>query len=248
MRTARMRRIARAVLGMALLVAGGCLTAPKSRPYREPPPPDIKTTRIDYVDTDAFDTLLETALTTQDPVILIQTAHQKPDWGGRLNGWIAAWNLGGKVDAANDRRTLRFQLGLSPVTVDAGSIREFRLLITDLMDRVEVLARDSSAWWAEERTRNRRVALLKPYNIRFNLDSDKNIQIIFFNGRYFEYYRDFMQGITGPEPEEPQGWVRGYTCSQCKAKREAASNDAAQSEMRGIVPAVRRMTQVDEKK
>jgi hypothetical protein len=246
MRTARMRRIARAVLGMTLLVAGGCLTAPRNRPYREPPPADIKTTRIDYVDTDAFDTLLETALTTQDPVILIQTTHQKPDWGGRLNGWIAAWNLGGKVDAANDRRTLRFQLGLSPVTVDAGSIREFRLLITDLMDRVEVLARDSSAWWAEERTRNRRVALLKPYNIRFNLDSDKNIQIIFFNGRYSEYYRDFMQGITGPEPEEPQGWVRGYTCSQCKAKREAASNDAAQSEVRGIVPAVRRMTRVDE--
>jgi len=236
-----MRKIVHAALRLGLLAVASC--SMPTRPYGEPPPPDIKATRIDYVDFDAFDALLESALTRQDPAIIIQTTHQKPDWGGRLNGWIAAWNMGGKVDIAQEKRKLRFQLGVSTVKVDADSIREFRLLISGFMDRVDFLARDTSAWWAEERTRNRRAALLKPYNIRFNLDEDKHIQIIFFNGRYAEYYHDYINGVALPDPDEPQGWVRGYTCSQCKPKRESSAGAGVP----GAVPAVRRLMHGDEK-
>src|SRR5439155_1407439 len=84
--------------------------------------------------------------------------------GGPPDAWLAAWNRGGKVGPAADGRKAR---GQAPVTVNADTIREFRLLVDDLMGRVETLAKTSSAWYAEERTRSRRVALLKPYNLRF---------------------------------------------------------------------------------
>jgi outer membrane lipoprotein-sorting protein len=214
----------RAGILLVILLTAGCAARDTTRPYREPPPANIKAERVNYVDSDAFDVVLETALTNQEPVILIQTSHQKPDWGGRLNGWIAAWNAGGKVDAGKEKRTVRFQLGIPSVTVDGESIREFRLLITGLMDRVESMAKDTSVWWAEEKTRNRRIALLKPYNLRFHQDENQNIQLIFFNGRYAPYYRDFMRTLARVESnEESQEWVRGYTCSHCQARRDAAS-------------------------
>ena len=48
-----------AFLAMAFMT--GCIGRDALRPYREPPPTDIKPTRIDYVDGDAFDALFETA-------------------------------------------------------------------------------------------------------------------------------------------------------------------------------------------
>ena len=62
------------------------------------------------MDADGFDSLLESALVNQDPAIIIQTHATKPDWGDRLNAWIAAWNMGGKVTGG----TVRMQ---APVTV-----------------------------------------------------------------------------------------------------------------------------------
>src|SRR5262245_63007530 len=88
------------LVSLALLpLVGSCSVTREARaPLPSPAPPTaITPTRIDYVDTDAFDVLLENALIHQDPAIVIQTAHAKPEWGDRLNAWIAAWNLAGRA-------------------------------------------------------------------------------------------------------------------------------------------------------
>jgi hypothetical protein len=209
------------LLVAAAWTASGCRTPKETRPYRDPPPADVAATRLTYVDTDAFDALLESALTNQDPVIIIQTDRAKPDWDGRLNAWIAAWNRGGRVATA-DGAKVRMQAPFVPgVKVDGDSLREFRLLVEGVMDRIEERARERAAWWAEERTRARRVELLRPYNLRFHLGTDDTIQIILFNGRYAEYHPGFVQGIARPDPENGEEWERGFSCSQCK---EAAKN------------------------
>jgi hypothetical protein len=214
---------------LTMVLAIGCIGRDAARPYRDAPPADIKPTRIDYVDGDAFDALFETALTNQDPVIVIQTTDQKPQWSGRLNGWIAAWNMGGKVEVERDKRKTRFQVGIPSVQVDADSIREFRLLVDDLMGRVEQLAKETSGWWTEERVRKSRIALLKPYSLRFNQDEDKNIQLIFFNGRYAERFGEWMRTVARADGDaESSKWSRVVTCSQCKAKRDANADRANQ--------------------
>ena len=152
-------------------------------------------------------------LKNADPVILIQTETTKPDWGARLNAWIAAWDRGGK-SAEGAPRTAR---GQSPLSINGESIREFRLLVDDLMGKVETLADKGSAWWAEERTRSRRVALLKPYSLCFHQGEDKNIQLIFFHGAYAAQYRDFMARLAGGDVAE--GWARTVECSRCRKAR-----------------------------
>jgi hypothetical protein len=191
----------------------GCRNARNTRNYVEPPPRDIKPTVIEYVEQDAFDLLFENALINQDPVILIQTNTARPDWGARLNAWIAAWNRGGLV-VAEPRVKARMQA--PTITVNGETLREFRLLIDDLMNRVESLARLGTSWWTEERTQNGRIALLKPYNLRFHLNSDGNIQLIFFNGRYARYYERFIEAMGMQETDEPSSWSRDIKCSHCK--------------------------------
>jgi hypothetical protein len=215
------RKLFAGLLPLALLVPlaalSSCKTAAPGRPYREPPPPDLKATTIDYTETDAFDALFESALTNQDPAIVVRTTYEKPDWGPRLNAWIAAWNRGGTVAP---KRTARMQAPLlGGVPVDGDSIREFRLLIEGLMDRVENLADKESAWWAEERTRSRRVALLKPYNLRFHQDEDRHIQLIFFNGNYADSYPQFLLSVAVPDTQETVQWSRTFECSHCKRRR-----------------------------
>ena len=196
-----------AALGLATAVA--CRLRDDTRPQVEPPPPGIRPTRIDYVDTGAFDGLFESALTNQDPAILIQTAERKPDWGGRLNAWIAAWNKGGRVQAGPAPGSARGQI--PSVTVDGDSLRELRMLVDDFIDRVDTRAKERSAWWAEEKVRARRVDLLRPYNLRFHADDAGTIQIIFFNGRYANQYREFMRGVGADAGED---WDRCITCSR----------------------------------
>jgi hypothetical protein len=202
------------------LVAGltavlGCRN-PDTRPYRDPPPPEMKTTVLDYVDSDGFDALFESALVNQDPVITIRTGCEKPDWTGRLNAWIAAWNRGGTVD---EKVTTRGQSPLPTLPkMDVESIRELRLLVNGLMDRVEELAKSGASWWQEERVRTRRVALLRPYNLRFHLDADGKIQLIFFNGRYSGHYTQFVQSLT--QSNDAVAWTRVIECSACKHFRE----------------------------
>lgn len=202
-----------AVAGTSLV---SCRNNPEPRPYIQPPPDNITPTTLDYVDSDAFDSLLESALVTEDPVILIRTYHQKPDWNGRLNAWIAAWNMGGKVSG----RIVRGQAPLPGIVVDGESIREFRLLVDDLMNRVENAARNTSSWWVEERTRSRRVTLLRPYSLRFHMAEDQNIQLIFFNGKYAQFYPQLVQTMTDAEMMENPSWSRSVECSMCKNRRE----------------------------
>jgi hypothetical protein len=210
------------VLVTPLLLAVGCIPQPQVRPQREPapPPPPPRPTRIDYVDADAFDILLESTLVNQDPVIVIQTQHTEPDWGSRLNAWIAAWNRGGPPRSG---AAFRMQAPAIPnVKVDGDTIREFRLLIESLMDRIDEKVREGSAWYAEERVRNRRVALLKPYNLRFHMDEDGLIQVILFHGRYAGYYPDFVRALG--ESEDGGEWRRGFTCSYCKPRAHQGGN------------------------
>lgn len=210
------------LLVLLVATAAGC-HQPGPRTAPEPPPPGIKTTDIVYVDTDAFDQLFESALVNQDPVIVVHTGRTKPDWDGRLNAWIAAWNRGGPVGSGG--RTARGQIPL-PVNLDEGTVRELRGLAGDLLGRVETLARDGTSWWAEEQIRSRVIGLLKPYDMRFHLDEKGTINLVFFNGKYASYYPDFIQSLTGAGEDEPKEWVRTFRCSRCRASREKAPAEA----------------------
>jgi hypothetical protein len=211
------------LLTPALFALLSCRNVPDVRPYREPPPANLSRTNLDYADTDAFDALFESALVNQDPVIVIRTGQEKPEWEGRLNAWIAAWNRGGKVETATSGQQVRGQAPLPKVVVDGESIREFRFLVEGFMDRVENLARTGSAWWAEERVRNRHVALLRPYNLHFHLAEDRTILLIFFNGRYPSEYRAALPAIADTiGDDEAHGRARAFTCSRCKTTNRAA--------------------------
>jgi hypothetical protein len=213
----------RAVPPFALVFAltVGChQTAPRTTPDTPPPPPpNLQPTNIDYVDTDAFDTLFESALVNQDPVIVVHTGRRKPDWEGRLNAWVAAWNQGGAPGAP---RTVRGQIPIPNVKVDEGTLRELRFLAHGLLDRVDVAAREGKTWWAEEQVRSRRVALLKPYDLRFHIGEKGDIDLVLFNGKYAAYYPDFVKLLTGaaPDEDEPHEWARTLRCSRCRAARE----------------------------
>jgi hypothetical protein len=220
MREIQRRRWLIWVVSLFCLPVLSCRNSRNVRTYHAPPPPDIKPTVLIYVESDAFDELFETALVNQDPAILIQTETSRPDWGPRLNAWIAAWNQGGRV-VDEPRRRFRMQAplgGLTPSIVNSDTVREFRLLIDDLMTRAEDLARRSSSWWAEERTRRRRIELLKPYSLRFHLDQDQKIQLLFFNGRYARYYQEVLAAMAMHSTEDAEGWSRAMTCSRCKIK------------------------------
>ncbi len=216
------------LVSFVVLGALGCANRRQARVPVAPPPPDVTPTRIAYADTDAFDAVLESALVNQDPVIVIQTQNEKPDWGGRLNAWIAAWNRGGRVDTG---ATFRMQ---APFRVDGDTIREFRLLIEGLMNRIEDRVRERSAWWAQEKIRERRVELLRPYNLRFHLGEDGFIQVILFNGRYAQYHRRFVRSIADEDPGDE--WERGYTCSHCRNAARQAARTEEESQPRSAAP------------
>lgn len=211
------RPIALCSVPALLLGVLACSTPNETRPYKEQPPPSIKPVVVAYTDTDGFDSLLESSLLNMEPAILIQTENEKPNWNGRLNAWIAAWNKGGVVEAPERRPRVRMQSPIPSVVIDGNSIREFRLLIDDLMNRVDGLASEGSAWWKVDKVQRARVAMLKPYNLRFHIDAANHIQIILFNGQYPEEHRAFMQSIARPEDEESGQALRPFACSRCPA-------------------------------
>lgn len=216
----RLRCKFKVMLYLFCLTTLSCRSNRYIRTYQPPPPPDLRPTVLQYVETDAFDQLFETALTSQDPLVEIQTGVEQPDWGPRLNAWIAAWNEGGKVVEQPHRRS-RMQAPLDalvPTVVDGGSVREFRLLIGDMLTHAEDLARRGSSWWTEERIRRHRVELLRPYSLRFHLDENSKIQLVFFNGKYARYYREMMESMSMKAEEDEDGWSRMATCSREKCK------------------------------
>ncbi len=213
-------------LGAALSAMPGCTNPPPTRSERpdttaavSPKPAAVRPTVLDYADSEAFDALFESALVNRDPAILVRTGFARPDWGGRLNAWIAAWNAGGRSPA----RTARGQAplpGIPGAGLNAETIREFRLLVNGLMDRVEDLAKTTSAWWSEERVRARRVGLLKPYNLRFHRGEDGNILLIFFHGDHAGHYPAFIEALTSAA-DAPDTWARTVECSACRHARTA---------------------------
>lgn len=198
------------LLVAVLLGVGGCRTT-NPIPDREAPLPDLAPTVIDYVDGDGFDSVFETALVNQDPAIRVRSGRQSADWGPRLNAWIAAWNRSGRGRSKTAR-------GQAPkVTIDGESIREFRLLVEGLLDRIEDAGQTGSSWYRDQRERSRRVALLKPYNLRFHKAEDGTIDLIFFHGSYSAYYPRFIQKLMGTEATPADEWARTVECSECVA-------------------------------
>lgn len=150
-------------------------------------PIPFRSTEIDYVDADGFDAIFETALVNRDAVIIVRTPNELPDWSGRLNAWIAAWNMGKSSDA----RRFRGQIPGIP-NIDGDTLRELRLLINSVIDRADDAAKNSVNWFREERVRSRRVELLKPYNLRFHMHTDGKIHLIFFHGDYADRYQQYV--------------------------------------------------------
>ena len=201
-----------ALIALLPFVPAGCHYFSQTSNKADPAAmPDITPTRLDYVDTDGFDAVLENALVNQDPVIVVRTEKSKPDWDGRLNAWIASWNRGG----SGRPRAVRGQAGLAKAALDKDTLRELRLLINGLLDRVEETAQTGSTWYADHRDRSRRVALLKPYSLRFHMDDEDLICLVFFHGNYAPYFPHFMQTLTESRAMEGEEWSRDVDCSRC---------------------------------
>lgn len=197
--------------GLAVLVSlAGCqmYRSGKAAPLADTMP-DLTPAYVDYTDTEGFDAVFESHLVAQDPAIIIRTEFSRPEWGSRLNAWIAAWNQGGRARP----RTIRGQVGLS--RLDGESLRELRLLIDSLLGRVEAAAVTGSAWYANERERARRVALLKPYSLRFHRDGEGPIQLVFFHGAYASYYPRFLRSLMKGQESSFEEWARAIECSMC---------------------------------
>jgi hypothetical protein len=206
-------------LGLAVLAwMAGCHSMSWIKSNKPAAEPDLTPTAVDYVDSDAFDGVFESALVNQDAVILVNTGHESPDWGPRLNAWIAAWNAGGH---SRPKQIARGQAptALPKVVIDGDSIREFRLLVDSLIGRIEEVAQGGSAWYRDQRQRSRRVGLLKPYNLRFHKAEDSTVQLIFFHERNAKYYPGFVKKLTGGEEVADGEWARTVECSECKAVR-----------------------------
>ena len=206
-----------ALVGLSLLLPASCTFFSRSTSKTQPAElPDITPTQIDYVDTDGFDAVLENAFVNQDPVIVVRTGRERPDWDGRLNAWIAAWNRGG----SGRPRAVRGQAGLAKAALDKDTLHELRLLINSLLDRAEEVAQTGSTWWADQRERSRRIAVLKPYSLRFHMDDEGLIRLVFFHGQYATYYPRFMQTLTESHETQAEEWTRGVECSRCSRIKE----------------------------
>lgn len=215
------------LLSLFLVLVASCRSMP---PMRDTPEawPDLTPTQVEYVDGDGFDALLENALVNQDPVIVVRTGRDRPDWGPRLNAWIAAWNLNGGSSRKQPRRAsagpdlepkVRGQAALGRAPIDGESIRELRLLVNGLLDRAEDLATSGASWWVEERARSRRIALLKPYSLRFHMDDEEIIQLVLFHGSYSSYYPRYVQQLTRGSKGGEEKWTRAVECSHCRGSR-----------------------------
>jgi hypothetical protein len=202
-----------ALVALSLFVPVGCRTFLQS-PDKSAAMPDITPTRLDYVDTDGFDAVLENALVNQDPVVVVRTGRTQPDWDGRLNAWIAAWNRG-----SNRPRAVRGQAGLANAALDKDTLHELRLLINGLLDRAEEAAQAGSTWWSDHREQSRRIAVLKPYSLHFHKDDEGLIQLVFFHGHYASYYPRFVQTLTESAGMESGEWTRSVDCSHCSRRK-----------------------------
>jgi hypothetical protein len=203
---------------LSLLAGAGCETMRQARKVAPAAAPaEFRSTEIDYVDSDAFDLVFETALVKRDAAITIRTPNERPDWTGRLNAWIAAWNMGKGADGRRVRGQFPF------AGIDGEALREFRLLVNSVVDRADDAAKISVNWFREERTRAYRVELLKPYSLRFHMHADGKIHIIFFHGDYVADYQRFLSTLT--DCDDSETWSRTIIgISRCKKNAEVVQN------------------------
>lgn len=203
--------------GLALIALLGCQTYLASKKAAVPELTDLSPVYVDYTDTDGFDAQFEASLVGRSPVVIVRTETTRPDWEGRLNAWIAAWNQGGR----SRERKMRGQSPIGKLPLDSDSIKELRLLIDGLLNRVEAVAQGSAAWYADRRERNRRIALLAPYSLRFHRDGDGPIHLVFFHGDHAAHYPKFLQWIMKSAEPMQEEWTRAVECSHCKKAGKA---------------------------
>jgi hypothetical protein len=210
--------IALVLTALSLLAVAGCETLRQARKLAPTgPPAEFRNTEIDYVDSDAFDVVFESSLVKRDAAITIRTANERPDWTGRLNAWIAAWNMGKGADGRRVRGQFPF------AGLDGDALREFRLLVNSVVDRADDAAKISVNWFREERIRSRRVELLKPYSLRFHMHTDGKIHIIFFHGDYAADYQRFLSTLT--DCDDSETWSRTTIgISRCKKTAQVVQN------------------------
>jgi hypothetical protein len=210
--------LALALVALASLAGFGCQSMRQTLRTPLDSPPDFQNTTIDYVDADAFDKIFETALVNRDGAITIRTPNERPDWTGRLNAWIAAWNMSKSAD------TRRFRGQIPVPNIDGDTLREFRLLVTAVVDRAEDASKTGVHWFREERIRSYRVELLKPYNLRFHMHNDGKIYLIFFHGAYARNYQEFLATLTDCDGSEQ--WSRNkIETSRCKKMGQVVQNN-----------------------
>lgn len=166
---------------VVLLVLIGCGTP--QRTYQPPPPPNYPDREIPFEDSNAFDSLLETLLINQTPVIRIVLDTTTPDWPDRLVVWLRAYRDGGQVAAPTGKGGLSSLLWLA---ANATSSTEAREALEATFDRLEETTTAVATWWSNERERQRRIELLRAYIIdveRSARHGDRFV-VTLYNGRY----------------------------------------------------------------
>jgi hypothetical protein len=163
-----------------LVCLAGCSV---ERTYRPPPPPNFRCKEVPFQDTPAFDGLLESYLTNREPAVCIVLDTPAPDWPPRLVAWMKAYQAGGKVRAPAGKGGLDALLWLA---TGGQTPTESRLLLENLLDRLDRAAVSAAAWWADEAERRRRIDLLRPYLLDAERDPghNGNYVIVLYNGHY----------------------------------------------------------------
>lgn len=177
----------RAVVSCCLVMfTAGC----RIPPWGPVPPPPVPipspetitiAPTIDYVEDDSFDTTLEAYFRKKTPILVIQTLSTKPNWNGRLNAWLAAWNAGADAHpkpSPEESRMKLAQRGLIDFPPDAAE--QTRILIEDQIIRIEEAAKQGVRWWRDEQKRKDRTDLLKPYVLEFHRDANQRYQLVFY--------------------------------------------------------------------
>ncbi|MEM8913759.1 MAG: hypothetical protein AAGC97_18515 [Planctomycetota bacterium] len=164
------------------------------RPLRRPPPKDFPPHQIRFSDSDGFDMMLETALMRKQPSIVIETDAKTPDEiDDRVQAWVSAWMDGGELDVPNSKglgATQAILLGLE--VANSAEFNEF-------MDHAQQRAAKVAAWYNDRKTKEKRVALLKPYVLAFeSRQQDGPIRIRLYNG----LYEPFMNLDSGVETDD----------------------------------------------
>ena len=153
------------------------------RPLRRPPPENFPAHEIRYSDSDGFDLMLETALTSKRPSIVIETGATSPDEiDPRVQTWVSAWMDGGEVDLPNSKglgAAQAIMLGL-----EIANSAQFDQFMSNAKDKAAQVA----TWYNDRKTREKRVELLKPYLLAFeNSEKGGSIKIRLYNGQYSSF-------------------------------------------------------------